>query len=800
MEVTALARDGSTSVSPSLLAADGESFSRESFLAEHLPYFSRVADDVLITREGDLMATLRLDGLNPMTTPDVELDALRRAVAAIVAQTGDLYGFYIHRISVPQDLRMRSIEGECFSAEIDRRWQHHITGLKPRKKQLYLTILRRPEVTSRVPILRGLARKGWIKDRAVRCQELNEVVSFFEVALSAAKPVRMTSRGGEWLGFLNTLNSGSFAPIALGQTALPLSYSLSNVRATFQGDTVQITDGVTGEIRHGALFSIKSYPALTDVTLLDGLNLPLDIVLTNSFTPIPTNIMAERIQRIIRQMHASDDAAVSLREQLAIAADDQEAGRIAFGNHHLSIAVYAESRDMLERAAAQIKRAGQEIMAVIVRENMALKATYFAQHPGNFGYRARRTPISSVNFADFAALHGSVEGRDGKDSPWGEPVTVLPSVGTSGYRFNFHEAGKITKEPTVGHTLVLGRTGSGKTLTTAFLAAQSQRVGTRLFFFDKDRGLEMAVRALGGTYHEVRAGVPTGLNPLRTETDERGQAWLSDWLGTLLSAHGPLSGEQSRHIQSAVRQNAEAGASLQSFESFETLFRSLDDGGELQSHVGEWGPGGRYGWVFAESTTKHGAEPALALDGDIVGFDMTEILDMATERMAVLSYIFRQIERVVEDRRPTIIVLDEAWKLLDDAYFGARLENWLVTLRKMNCVVIMMTQYPSQLREARVGKTIVETVPTQILFPNDRATPADYDFLRVSDKEAALLTQPTAGQRIALVRSAGDSLFVDTDLSALGDLLPILGGGRTGETQVGPDWRNNPDFWRTKCA
>ena len=794
-----MAPDGSTSVSPALLSADGEAFSRESFLAEHLPYFSRVADDVLITREGDLMATLRLDGLNPMTTPDGELDALRRAVAAIVAQTGDLYGFYIHRISVPQDLSLQPIEGDSFAAEIDRRWQRHVTSLQLKKKQLYLTILRRPELTSRLPILRGLARKGWVKGRSARMQELNEVVGFFEVALANARPKRLTTAGGEWLGFLNTLNSGSFAPIAFGRTALPLSHSLSNVRATFQGETVQITDGVTGEIRYGALFSIKSYPALTDVTLLDGLDLPLDIVLTNSFTPIPTNIMAGRIQRIIRQMHASDDAAVSLRDQLAIAADDQEAGRIAFGNHHLSIAVYAESREMLERAAAQIKRAGQEIMAVIVRENMALKATYFAQHPGNFGYRARRTPISSVNFADFAALHGSVEGRGSEDSPWGDPVTVLPSVGTSGYRFNFHEAGEITKEPTVGHTLVLGRTGSGKTLTTAFLAAQSQRVGTRLFFFDKDRGLEMAVRALGGKYHEVRAGVPTGLNPLTTETDERGRAWLSDWLGTLLSTHGTLSGEQSRYIQNAVRQNAEAGASLQSFESFETLFRSLDDGGELQSRVGEWGPGGRYGWVFAGSTTGSGGETALALDGDIVGFDMTEILDMATERMAVLSYIFRQIERVVEDRRPTIIVLDEAWKLLDDAYFGARLENWLVTLRKMNCVVIMMTQYPSQLREARVGKTIVETVPTQILFPNDRATPADYDFLRVSEREAALLTQPTAGQRIALIRSAGDSLFVDTDLSALGDLLPILGGGRTGETHVGSDWRNTPYFWRTKC-
>ena len=529
-----MALDGGslTSLGAAVREADGTNFGRESYLAEHLPYFALAADDVMVLREGDLLATLRLDGLNPMTTEDDRLDGLKRAVAAIVAQTGNAFGFYIHRISVPQDMSLRPVEGDSFAAAIDARWRSHIEGLRPSKRQMYLSVLRRPDISARIPLIRRFARKAWVRDRAARIQELNEVMVFFEVALSSASPVRLSNKGGEWLGYLNTLNAGSFSPIAFGQSALPLSHTLSDCRATFDGDVVAVTCATTGVVKYGALFSIKTYPALTDVTLLDALDLPLDIVLTNSFSPIPNNIMAERIQRIIRQMHASDDAAVSLREQLATAADDQEAGRIAFGDHHLSIAIYAPDRDTLERAAAQIKRVGQEIMAVVVRENMALKATYFAQSPGNFGYRARKTPISSTNFADFAALHGGVEGRGSDQSPWGQTISVLPTVGASGYRFNFHEAGETGSEPTVGHTLVLGRTGTGKTLTTAFLAAQAQRVSARLFFFDKDRGLEMAVRALGGRYNEIRAGVPTGLNPLATEIDERGRAWLSDWLAT----------------------------------------------------------------------------------------------------------------------------------------------------------------------------------------------------------------------------------------------------------------------------
>lgn len=187
-------------MSAAVLEADGQDFARESYLGDHLPYFTCVGEDVMVLREGDLMATLRLDGLNPMTTPDNQLDALKRAVSAIVAQTGNSFGYYIHRISVPQELGLSQIEGDGFAAEIDRRWQKHIADLHPKKRQLYLTIIRRPSIASRLPLIRMFARKAWVRDRSARVQELNEVVGFFEVALSSANPTRLTRKGGEWLG------------------------------------------------------------------------------------------------------------------------------------------------------------------------------------------------------------------------------------------------------------------------------------------------------------------------------------------------------------------------------------------------------------------------------------------------------------------------------------------------------------------------------------------------------------------------------------------------------------------------
>ena len=220
---------------------------------------------------------------------------------------------------------------------------------------------------------------------------------------------------------------------------------------------------------------------------------------------------------------------------------------------------------------------------------------------------------------------------------------------------------------------------------------------------------------------------------------------------------------------------------------------STDDDGDLFARLQEWAAEGRYGWIFGQNR-----EDTFSLKGDVVGFDLTGILDSESEkeRMAVLSYLFRRVERVIEDRRPTIIVIDEAWKALDNAYFAERLSNWLVTARKQNAVVVMMTQYASQLERTRTGKTIVEAVPTQVLLPNIRASAADYAMLGLNEKELGLLLNVGTRSRLALVRDDQGSVVVDADLRALGPLLTILGGMETGEQLVGANYRQRPDFWR----
>lgn len=765
----------------------------DRYLARMLPYVSLVDDLTVRTRGNELFQCVRLGGLNSATVADDLLDRTKSLFAQIVAQVGTGYAFYVHKVS--KDLRheLAPIEGDGFAAAVDARWRGHLDRLGMRDKTLTLTVMKRPDLGARVPFFAKRSAEKLRVDTALALRKLNEVVGFILSSLGEMRPRRLAASTGELLGFLGGLNTGQEHPIGTRSRYGFLAEDVANTRVSFDGARFLLSEGVVGR-KVGTTFAIKTYPAKTDVGMFDALSLPVDMVVTHSFTPINSNLMAERVKRAKRLMRASQDGAVSLLAELDEAHDDLESKRLVFGDHHMTVTVFADSLARLDELASEVRNIAASRGVALVNEAFPAQTHYFAQAPGNAPMRSRRAALTNRNFADMAAFHRAPLGKRAGETPWGTPLTMFPTPERSGYWFSYHEAGSPEREPTSGHTLILGRPGSGKSVLSAFLMTMARRAGARIVVFDYRAGMEMAVRALGGSYAPIRAGVPTGLNPLWLETDERGQAWLADWLVALLTRPDrPLSPVQTNRINEVVRQNAGAAPHLRNWTDLASLFASADDGGDLHERVQEWTDTGRYGWIFGQSR-----RDTFSLDGDVVGFDLTGILDSESERerMAVLSYLFRRVERLIEDRRPTVIVVDEAWKALDTTYFAERLSNWLVTARKQNCAVVMMTQYASQLERTRTGRTIVEAVPTQVLLPNIRARASDYDMLALNEKELATLLGSGSGSRLALVRDDQGSIVVDADLSALGPLLTILGGMDKGEALAGPDYRTRLDFWR----
>jgi len=758
-------------------------------LYAHLPYVIELDDEVVRTRDNALMLSLEITGIDGVTSGTSAISALRAGFAHLLDTLDERFSFYLHRMMRPSDAGLAPLRGSSFAADIDRAWTTELARRNLQESALILTVVRRQVAPLSVPLFGKAAAMAWGEDTARRLEELREVASILETGLGI-QTRRLKVSDGSLVGFFASLTTGELRRLPRSPYCL-LAEDAAGASVQFGKGIITLDEGADRS-RFAAVLYVKSYANATWPGMLDALGSSQDTIITHSYTPIERGSITDRVKRRVSQMRAAEDIAATIEAQLFEAADKAESGTLGFGVHQMTITVFADSHGELDAEVARIRGIAHQNGMRLVREVTALEAAFFSVHPGNMDYRARDMTVSSVNFADMAALHAADTGTEKARLPWATPITVFQTLQGSLHRFSFHEPGDATAEPTNGHTLVLGKSGGGKTTTVAFLAAQAQRAGGRTIIFDKEAGLKMAVHALGGRYAEVRAGRPTGLNPLATEAGERGEAWLLDWLVALLeSRSGPMTPLQSEALKSAIAQNGKAREGLRNFRAFQELFGDVGDGLDLAQRLREWGPDGRYGWVFGEAQ-----EPVVDFTShDVTAVDLTEILDLGTERTAILGYLFRRIEMLIEEKRPTLILIDEAWKVLDDEYFAKKLAEWLVTARKKNVVVVMMTQFPSQIRGSK-ARSILEALPNQLLFPNGEAATADYDGFRLTDGELDFVLNPIPGQRLVLSRNPRGSTVLNVDLKALGPLLTVLGGGQAGLNAFGADYAQRPRFWK----
>ena len=286
----------------------------------------------------------------------------------------------------------------------------------------------------------------------------------------------------------------------------------------------------------------------------------------------------------------------------------------------------------------------------------------------------------------------------------------------------------------------------------------------------------------------VRMSVNTGFNPMRAESDARGAAWLTDWLDALANLDGKaLTPIQLQALSDAVQANMNADTRLQNFEQFRSQLRATDDDGDLYNRFGRWDEAGQFGWLFGGKGLD-----ALSFDARISAFDVTEIFDNNIIRTAWLSYVFRRIERLVEDEYPTLLVLDEAWRLLDDPYFQLRLKDWMLTMRKKNVAVLLLTQRVSHITNCAAGDAILESAVTRLIYPSAYNTEAELAPLNLTPTESAFLQMSNVDNPLVLFKSGQNSVVLDFALRTLGKGLEILGGGRGEKAPQG--WRDDPRF------
>lgn len=759
------------------LAFGPSRWDHEAFAGSHLPYLAQVDDHTIMLRDGRLMQVLHVPGLLFETAATADLNyrkALRDAMLQAIGSS---------RLALYHHIVRRSVEStldgafpDAFSARIDAAWRGRLATKKLFVNDLYVTVIRRPRPgrAGLVERMLGLARRS---DAAGRQRDLADDLRALAAARDSLLAV-LSHYGARLLGsydgghvpcselleFLSTLIDGEVRPVQLPDG--DIGHALVGRRISFGAQTVEFGPYAGTKRRFGGIVSIKEYPVRTTPGMLDDLlRLPIELLVSQSFAFVDRSPALNTVNLALRRMRAGDDEAVSLRDELAQARDDVSAGRSSFGEHHLTVMVRADQPAEVDAGVAEVQAALIDLGLLGVREDMAMEPAFWAQLPGNFSYIPRRGLIASRNFASFASLHNFPLGTRANNH-WGEAVTVLETTAAGPYYFNFHHGD-------LGNFTVIGPSGSGKTVILNFLLAQALRFNPRIIFFDKDRGAELFLRAIGGSYHVLRVNEPMGLNPLLLADTPENRHFLVGWLTHLVETGGQsIDPEDLACLKDAVDANMAAPRAYQRLGHFAQLLRGGDRprAGDLASRLMPWCGSGERAWLFDN------AEDRTDVDQRIMGFDMTRLLDDPVLRTPVMMYLFHRAEERL-DGTPSIIVVDEGWKALDDPVFTARIRDWEKTIRKRNGIVGFATQSAEDALNSQIASAIVEQAATQIFMANPKAREQDYvgGFGLTQHEYELVRTIPDTAHAF-LIKHSQESVVARLDLSGDRDLLTILSG------------------------
>lgn len=746
---------------------------REYPESEFIPYSCHYDDNTIITKSGHLLQVIKIDGLAFETADEDYLGFrknLRNTLLRSIAKSRT--GLYVHTIRRKQNVYPEGKFNPGFSHQLNDAWREKHSRLKLFVNDFYLTIIQKPQ-RDQLGRVRYLFNR-FSKEKNQKSQDENLKAAHKDLtAISQRILANLKDYGPRLLGMVEN-GKGVFSEPAeffsllvnlevrkIQAPQMGLDHFLPYKRLLFGKDAFEVR-GCRGS-KVGAILSIKEYPEESRVGMLDNfLEIPTEFILTQSFLFTDRQAALGKIQTQQRKMIQTEDLAVSQIEQMNEALDDASSGRIGFGRHHLTAMVCAEDLKQLDKALAEVEAAFLNLGIVAVREDINLEPCFWAQLPGNFPFMAREAMISTANFAGFASLHNYPCGKI-RENHWGPAVTVLETVSGTPYFFNFHRQD-------VGHTTIIGPTGTGKSVLLNFLLTQTLKFRPKIFFFDKDRGAEVFIRALCGVHSTLGLSQPSGFNPLKLPDTQENRAFLSDWLQILLTAHG--EGFDSSHearIQEAIEGNYRLDPENRTLENL-APFLGIGGPGTLSDRLANWYGKGPRANLFANQ------DDHLKFDQNLFCFEMGEILEDKTSLPAVLTYLFHRINFELNGD-PTIIVLEEGWKLLDNPFFAPRIKDWLQTIRKRNGFVIFLTPNIESAFKSGIGDALVQQSATSIFLPNHKATHEGYcEAFKLSDREFELVKTLDPQDRCFLIKHGKDSVLAKLDLGGMEEFIPVLSG------------------------
>ncbi len=751
----------------------------EEPVSRHINIVSHYDDATLIDKSDKLIQILKLKGLDCISRDAFSLDMYKRRINNLLKGFSSEFACYFWEARRKVTDYPAGEYSEKYSRELNDRYQNKIHSSKMFANDLYLAIItKQPEgfINQGFSLLHQFNQKldGQLRSQhlASRYDELSNVTRKVISTLAdyGCELLRVYEKNfvkfSAPLEFISQIINISPHSIPLAQD--DASTLLSRTRLLFNNHAGIVEfRAATGNSRFAAMLAIKGYSPRTAQGMLNEISkLKCEYLITQSYRFYDRQNAKNRVRDQQKEMQQTQNESISQTVQLSDAFDEAASGEIGFGLHHFVMACYADSLEELNKHVGMISSRLADLDIICVREEVACECAFWSQLPGNFGYALRAVPISTRNMAGLVSFHNYHRGMI-SGNHWGHAVTVLETLAGTPYYFNFHYKD-------VGNFLVFGSMGSGKTLLTGFLIAQSMKFGGKRVIFDKDRGLEIFIRAMSGNYEKIKPGIATGFNPCQLSDTPENRMFLISLLSRMLTLNNELLSEADGEVISGVIDGMyrldEHSRQLCHLASFFGARKS----GSLRNRFDQWHTEGQFSWLFDNEFD------SLNLNSDVMGFDLGNILSDMNCKTPALMYLIYRVQQAMAGQKG-IIFFDEGWLALNDPIFADIFNDLARTSRKKNIIFGLATQVANDTVDSSISKAINESAHCKIFFPNASADRSIYvDNFGLTEHEYQLVKSlPDDKHYFLLIHGHGankESVVARPDLSGMHEDIAIISG------------------------
>ncbi len=738
-------------------------------LADFLPWAALVDQGIVLNKDGSFQRTARFRGPDLDSSVPAELVAVAGRLNNALRRLGSGWAVFVEAQRYPSNAYPPSSCPDVASALVDaeRRAQFEDEGAHY-ESAYFLTLLYLPPAEDAARAERLLYEGPERGEAAGAHQVLRGFVDRTDRVLQLVEGFMPECRwldDGETLTYLHACVSAKIHRVRVPEIPMYLDALLAD-EPLMGGLEPMLGD------QHLRVLTIVGFPTATTPGILDDLNrLAFPYRWSTRAIMLDKADATKLLTRIRRQWFAKRKSVAAILKEVmtneasslidtdaankAIDADAalQELGADLIGEAFVTatITIWSENPRIADERLRLVEKVIQGRDFTCMVETVNAVDAWLGSLPGHVYANVRQSPVSTLNIAHMIPLSAVWAGpvRDGHlGAP---PLFFARTEGSTPFRFALHVGD-------VGHTLVVGPTGAGKSVLLALMALQFRRYPTsQVFAFDFGGSIRAAALAMKGDWHDLGGALsdsatePVALQPLAMIDDAAERGWAAEWIAAILAREKiDMTPEAKEHLWSALSSLASAPIGERTLTGLSVLLQSHSLKRALQPYC----LGGLFGRLLDAEAERLGSAPVQVFE--------TEGLIGTGAAPAVLAYLFHRIEGQL-DGRPTLLLIDEGWLALDDEGFAGRIREWLKTLRKKNASVVFATQSLSDIDGSTIAPAIIESCPTRLFLPNERAIEpqitAIYRRFGLNDRQIEILARATPKRDYYCQSRRGNRLF-----------------------------------------